>query len=85
MKISHLLFLFCISLFAACKKDDNPDVSGVTTLKYDNDNASGPPSQNPGLGIPHQLESAIPIFGYLGCRTCRSGMPGDALEGARRS
>ncbi len=42
MKISHLLFFFGILFFAACKKDDNPDTSGVTTLKYDNDNASGP-------------------------------------------
>ncbi len=41
MKLQHLLFLLAISLFTACKDDDN-DPSGPTILKYDNDNISGP-------------------------------------------
>lgn len=41
MKISHLLLLFGLLLFASCKKD-NTDPSGATTLKYDNGNVSGP-------------------------------------------
>lgn len=41
MKSLNLLFLLCLLVFAACKKDDNTSTNG-TTLKYDNGNASGP-------------------------------------------
>ena len=42
MKITHLFILLGFVLFAACKDDDNANPSGTTTLKYDNDNVSGP-------------------------------------------
>lgn len=41
MKITHLLFLLGMFFFASCKKD-NTDPAGATTLKYDNENTSGP-------------------------------------------
>ena len=42
MKITHLFLLLGLLAFTACKKDDNNNPAGATTLKYDNGNVSGP-------------------------------------------